>query len=70
MAKQKSDKDALPGFENLTMADQMRAAQISSKEVTNPVTGAVENKRREYLKNRIADRSAKFAKGQAKASKY
>lgn len=67
--KQKSDRDALPGYEHLTMGDQMRAAGISAKEVTDPVTGAVENKRRKYLENRIADRTAKFAKGQAKSSK-
>lgn len=67
MAK-KNDTDALPGHETLTMGDQMRAAGISAKERTNPSTGAVENPRREYMKNAIAARAAKFGAKQAKGS--
>jgi len=48
------EKDPLPGHERLSMADQMRARAKSSALRTSPVTGAVENPRREYMKDRIA----------------
>lgn len=57
MAKNKSDNEALEGHEKLTMADQMRANGIGAKPRTSPVTGAVENPRREYMKARIAYRA-------------
>lgn len=41
----------------LTMHDQMRAMNIPSKPVTSPTTGAVLNRRREFLKDRIQARS-------------
>lgn len=48
---------ALPGHEHLNMADQMRAAAIPAAPRTSPVTGAVENPRREHMKNAIAWRA-------------
>lgn len=47
----------LPGHEKLTMADQMRAKAISPGPKTSSITGAIENPRREYLKQRIAQRT-------------
>lgn len=46
----------LAGHGVLTMHDQMRAMGISSKPVTSPVTGAVVNRRREFMKGAIQKR--------------
>lgn len=58
MAKKADPDAALEGHENLSMADQMRAAGISAVKRTSPVTGAVENPRREYMKNAITAKGA------------
>lgn len=60
------DKDPLPGHEHLTMGDQMSAAAISPREKTNPTTGAVENPRREFLRNKIRARAAQSAAKQGR----
>jgi hypothetical protein len=48
----------IAGHEVLTMHDQMRAMGISSKPVTSPVTGAVVNRRREFIKQAVQHRHA------------
>lgn len=49
-----SEQPPVPGAENLSMGDQMRAAAKSGALRTSPVNGAVENPRREFVKNRVA----------------
>ena len=55
------EQGPLPGHEHLTMHDQMRAVGIPSRPTTSPVTGAVENRRREFLKERIQYRANQAA---------
>ncbi len=57
---------ALPGHEHLTMADQMLAATKPQRPTTSPMTGAVENPRREFMKDRIQYRSNKATGAMAK----
>lgn len=56
-----TERPAIPGNARVTMADQMKAASISDSLQTNPGTGAVENPRREFLKQRIASRAQNAA---------
>lgn len=65
MAKNKS---ALKGSEHLTMGDQMLAQRVSAKQTTSPTTGAVENPRRKFLKNKIEARVQAFATKQRRDS--
>ena len=51
------EEGALPGSEHLTMADQMKARHYTSGPHTSPVNGSVQNPRREFLKNKIAQRT-------------
>lgn len=57
MPKGKDSYQALPGYEKLTWIDHMKASVKSDMLVTNPQTGAVENPRREYMKQLIEKRS-------------
>ncbi len=67
MAK-KSDDGPLPGYEKLTMADQMRAAALPTAAHTSSTTGAVVNPRREHMKNRIAALADAEVKSATRAS--
>lgn len=55
------EKDALPGHEHLTMHDQLRAMSMRSKLETSPITGAVQNRRREFMRNQIQFRATQAA---------
>lgn len=50
-------KGPIPGHERLTLHDQMRAMNLSSKPRTSPVTGVVESPRRSFMKS-VAQRRA------------
>ena len=52
----------LAGHEKLTMGDQMRAMAVSPKQRTSPVTGAVENPRREFMQKMIEYRASRPAR--------
>lgn len=59
MPKDGKDRyQALPGHEKLTWVDHLRAMTKSDMLRTNPQTGAVENPRREYLRERIKQRAS------------
>ena len=51
------EKPPIPGHERLSMADQMRANKVAGKLRTDPVTGAVVNPRREFIKRQVAARA-------------
>lgn len=54
----KDSYQALPGYDKLTWTDHLRASVHSDLPNTNPNTGAVENPRREFLKERIKARQS------------
>lgn len=54
-----SEVAPIPGHEHLTLADQMVARRHSQGPHTSPINGSVQNPRREYLKNRVAQRMNK-----------
>lgn len=54
----KDQYQALPGYEELTWVDHLRASVKSDQLQTNPKTGAVENPRREYMRQLIDRRKA------------
>lgn len=49
----------LKGHQKLTMADQMKAMATSPKHRTSPITGAVENPRREFMQRMIQYRASR-----------
>lgn len=51
-----SEVGPIPGHEHLTLADQMVARRHSQGPHTSPINGSIQNPRREYLKNKIAQR--------------
>ena len=64
MAGHGSEVAGLAGSENLTMADQMRAAAKPATLQTSPVDGRVFNARREFLAKAIQYRANKSTKEQ------
>jgi hypothetical protein len=61
----KDQYQALDGYDDLTWMDHLKASVTSDLLRTNPKTGAVENPRREYLKERIRARQATKAAREA-----
>lgn len=64
MPKGKDQYQALPGYEKLTWTDHLRGSVTPDMPRTNPETGAVENPRREYLRERIAVRQKEAEESQ------
>ncbi len=60
----KDEYQALDGYEHVNWVDSIRAGLTPDNLRTNPETGAVENPRREFLKERIKVRQQEAAEQQ------
>lgn len=66
MPRGKDSYQTLPGYEKLTWTDHIRIGMKPDLLETNPHTGAVENPRREYMKERIKMREEEERQAAAK----
>jgi len=68
MKERLSSVEPLPGHDKLTWVDKLRSHLHSDMLQTNENTGAVENPKREFLRERIKVRQQEAAEEQRKAA--